>query len=142
MASIADYYTEVSKQPDNYSDFLVNFNVHPNQQDLVRNVNVDAVKRSVRNLIMTNKYDRLMNGDIGTNIRAQLFEQFSPMVVDHIKSSIFYTLKAYEKRAELYTNSVVVESSPDLNYINIYVTFGIRNVVDPVTVELKLKRLR
>lgn len=142
MASIADYYTEIGKQPDNYSDFLVNFNAHPNQKDLMRNVNIDAVRRSVRNLIMTNKYDRLMNGDIGANIRRILFESFSPAIVSEIQNSIHYTLKKYEPRAILYNNSVVVDASTDLNYINVKVTFGIANIIDPVSVELNLKRLR
>ena len=142
MASIADYDTEIKKQPDNYSDFLVNLNVHPNQQDLVKNVNVDAVKRSVRNLIMTNRNDRLMNADIGADVRRSLFETFSPALDSILKNSIYYTLKTYEPRALLYDDSVIVDASLDQNYVNVKIIFGIANIVDPVLVEINLKRIR
>lgn len=142
MASIADYYTEISKQPEQYSDFLANFNVHPNQKDLVRNIKIDAVKRSIRNIVLTNKYERVMNGDFGTNLRDSLFEIYSPALIATLQSSIANAIKAYEPRALLYEDSIRIEAGLDLNYINIFIVFAMNNVDDPISVELKLKRLR
>ena len=53
MAQRLDKYTSVNKKAEIYSDFLMNLNIHPNTGQLLRYTNEDAVKKSIRNLLLT-----------------------------------------------------------------------------------------
>ena len=70
----ADRITELSAKDEIYSDFLVNLNPHPVSGMLLRFVNEKAVTRSIRNLILTNRGERLYQPKIGSDIRSILFE--------------------------------------------------------------------
>jgi len=67
-----------------YSDILSNFNIHPIKKDLVRLTNEEAVKKSIINLIFTNKGERPFQPFIGSSIRQYLFELMSPQVQNDI----------------------------------------------------------
>jgi len=60
-----------------YSDIPTNFDVHPVKEDLVLVTNESAVKRSIRNLLLTDPYERFFNPLIGSGIRQTLFENVS-----------------------------------------------------------------
>ncbi len=85
------------KQPK-YSDFSTSFARNPIQSDLLRISEFDAVKRSVRSLILTDKYERLLDPNIGGNIRALLFEPIDAATTITLRNAIESTLNNYEPR--------------------------------------------
>lgn len=99
-----------------------------------------AVIRSVRNLLLTNHFERPFNPDLGSNINALLFELVSPLTANALKNEIITTIKNYEPRADI--KEVVVTSLPDQNAYNVSLTFYIENATLPTTVNLLLERNR
>ena len=59
-----------------YSDFQTNFTIHPIKKDLTRLVNEDSVKRSIKNILLTNYYERRFRPRFGANIRKYLFNVY------------------------------------------------------------------
>jgi len=57
-----------------YSDLDLDFLAHPTTGDVVRKTGLDAIKRSVRNLVLTNFYDRKFRSAIGSNATKILFD--------------------------------------------------------------------
>ena len=62
-----------------YKDLNLNFSINPVTSDVTTVTDVNAVKRSVRNLLLTNHYDRQFHPEIGSNLKELLFENFGPI---------------------------------------------------------------
>lgn len=123
-----------------YSDINTNFDLHPISNDVSRQVNENAVVRAIKNLILTDFYERPFKPSIGCNIRKLLFENFTPVTQSLIQTTISETLNAYEPRANII--SVDVTSYEDLNSVTVTITFSLINREDPITIDLFLDRIR
>jgi phage baseplate assembly protein W len=123
-----------------YSDIPTNFDVHPVKEDLVLITNEQAVKRSIRNLLLTDPYERFFRPNLGAGIRQSLFENISRDTEFIIKEKIAETIKNYEPRASLY--SVNVKALPDENAYSASILFYITNNTAPITLDLILRRVR
>ena len=64
-----------------YSDLDFTFTRKPGTNDVALSYDAQAVTRSIRNLILTNPYERLWNPNISTNLGALLFENISPIII-------------------------------------------------------------
>jgi phage baseplate assembly protein W len=123
-----------------YSDLDLNFMIHPIKKDLVLSIDDQAVIRSVRNLILTNHYERPFHPEIGSNVRKLLFEPISPLTANYIQREIEDTIRNYEPRVKL--QQVVVQIQPDANYYSAIISFYINNRTEPTTINFVLQRLR
>jgi phage baseplate assembly protein W len=123
-----------------WSDLDLDFQAHPVTKDIVVKTDVEAVKRSVRNLILTNRYERPFQPQIDGGVTRQLFELATPVTETIISNIIRNTLSNFEPRAEVI--AVDVESDIDRNGFNVTIFFRAINTPDPVTVEIFLERLR
>lgn len=123
-----------------YSDFLMDFDIHPVKQDLVRAVNEAAVKRSMRNLLLTRKGERFFDYEKGSDIERQLFENMTPQTTDALKASIENVLNNYEPRAKVVEVKVV--PLYDQNAYAIKIMFYIINRPDPIIFNVTLERTR
>ena len=123
-----------------WSDLDLDFIKHPTTNDIVRKTDVEAVKRSVRNLILTNRYDRPFQPEIDGGVTRYLFELATPSTKADIEYAITNTIAYFEPRAEVI--SVNVGGNIDKNEIHVTLTFRVINVPEPVTIELFLERLR
>ena len=123
-----------------WSDLDLDFQAHPVTKDIVVKTDVEAVKRSVRNLILTNRYERPFQPQIDGGVTRQLFELATPVTETIISNIIRNTLSNFEPRAEVI--AVDVESDIDKNGFNVTIFFRAINTPDPVTVEIFLERLR
>jgi len=123
-----------------FSDMLNNFNTFFNKNDLALYTNEEAVKNSIRNLLLTNRGERFFNPDLGSDIRSLLFENMSTVTSNNLKVLVTNTIENYEPRAELLDVSVV----PDFenNAYAITIVFNVINNSDPVFLELLLNRVR
>ena len=123
-----------------YSDLDFNFTRKPGSHDIALSYDVQAVTRSIRNLILTNHYERLWNPDLGSNVNAFLFELVSTSTADSLKYEIKLLIEQYEPRAIV--KEVVVTPLPDKNAYNLYLSFFLENATLPTTITLLLERTR
>ncbi len=123
-----------------YADMFTDFRITALNNDVARAVNEDAVKTSIKNLLMTNRGERLMQPNIGSDIQKMLFENVSPTTMLVLKDYIEDTLSQYEPRANLIDIEVV--GRPDNNAVNITVVFSVVNNERPSKVDVIIDRVR
>ena len=123
-----------------YSDLNLSFTKNPATKDVARLFDIQAIKRSVKNIILTNKYERPFNPDFGCNLRGFLFENITEPLLVIIKDRVAMAIEKYEPRVSV--EDVVVKNSTDPNGIRISVSFLINGVEAPVTVSTFLQRVR
>ena len=123
-----------------YVDLDLDFTRHPVTNDVVKIEDVDAVKRSVRNLINTNFYERPFHPELGCGVRELLFENYTPMTGIFIRRKVEEVLNNYEPRARI--TSIGVNEQLDRNAIDVQVNFFVLNLPNPVSVTTTLQRIR
>ena len=123
-----------------YKDLNLDFQKNTATGDIQKLTDVESVKRSVRNLINTNHYEKPFHPEIGSNLRAMLFENITPQMNHIISKNIELLIKNYEPRCRL----VQVNTQPmlDRNGYATQISFYVVNYPEPVTVETFLERLR
>jgi len=130
---------KIAKSPD-YSDLDLDFILHPTTKDVVRKFGPDAIKRSVRNLILTNFYDKPFRSGVGSNATRLLFENMTPLTNNFLKDAIIEVIRNYEPRVEIY--SVEVEFDYDNNGYNATLNFIILNDNSQISTSVFLERIR
>ena len=123
-----------------FRDLNLDFNRNTVTNDVVKIEDVEAVKRSVRNLVNTNFYERPFHPELGCGIRQLLFEPFTPVTGMFIRRKVEEVITNYEPRARL--DQVIVTESPDRNSLEVRVVFYTMNIANPVTVLTTLQRIR
>lgn len=123
-----------------YRDIDLDFGRNAVTNDIVKVEDVNAVKRSVVNLVQTNFYERPFHPELGCGVRELLFENFTPLTGIFIQRKIEEVLINYEPRISL--EQVAVDDDPDGNRLVVDVYFYVRGVPDPVSVTTFLQRLR
>jgi len=123
-----------------FSDLDLNFIANPVTGDLSRKLDENAIKQAVKNLVLTNHYERLFHPEIGSQIQSLLFEPFSPMLQSTLERAIVYTIENFEPRVKL--RSVDVTLDYDNHSIDVQIEFTIVNTIQPLTVDFTLKRTR
>lgn len=132
--------TPISKKQVRYSDFGRNLAVHPVSSDLSRKTNEEAIKESIRNLILTDRGERLFQPNIGCDIRKLFFANQGPETADVMKRLIEETIANYEPRCEIV--GIDIGGLIDSNTINISIVFTLVNYDDEITVNLAMDRIR
>lgn len=123
-----------------FSDLDLSFMKHPVTQDVSRKYDEEAIKQSVKNLVLTQNYERPFHSEIGSQVMALLFEPATPMLAVLLKKTITDTITNFEPRVNLKT--VDVTFSPDNNEVYVSIYFTIINTTRPVQVTLLLTRTR
>ena len=123
-----------------WCDLDLDFNSHPITKDIVTKTDVEAVKRSVRNLILTNRYERPFQPEIDGGVTRHLFQLSTPSTKLDIKTAIQVAIANFEPRVQLI--DVFVGGDLDRNGFDVTINFRVINVPEPVTIELFLERLR
>ena len=122
------------------SDFHRDLTVVPGKADLARKVNEEAIKESIKNLVLTNKGERPFQPTLGCDVRRLLFENITPQTLIVIENTIKDTIDAYEPRCNLI--AVDATSAIDTNDITITIVFSLINSSEPITFSLILDRVR
>ena len=123
-----------------YKDLNLDFQQNTATKDIQKMLDVESVKRSVRNLINLNHYEKPFHPEIGSNLKALLFENITPQISHFIGKQIELLIKNYESRCRL----VQVKNMPNLdrNGYSVSISFYVVNHPEPVQVETFLERLR
>ena len=120
-----------------FTDFDINLKNHPVTGDVALKYDINAIKRSVRNLLLTNHYERPFKPGLGLNLRGSLFE----LDMAHTKvleTNIIETIDLYEPRASVKT--VFINSIG--NNLNVTVHLLIGNDPQPHELDIILERVR
>jgi len=123
-----------------FVDIDLNFLAHPVTKDVTVKTNEQAIKSSIRNLILTSNYEKPFHPEIGSQINSLLFEPATPMLPIMLKKTIEFTIYNFEPRVNLTNVEAVL--SEDENAVNVSVEFVIINTSTPVALDLILYRTR
>lgn len=109
-----------------YKDLALSFERNDNTKDIIVKKDIEAVKQSVRNLILTNHFERPFHPEIGSNVTAVLFEPMNPITANSLTRVIEETIVNFEPRARL----VSVNAIPNLgqNAYNVTISFYVVNI--------------
>jgi phage baseplate assembly protein W len=134
---MATVYTNVTRD---FKDLDLNMNIHPVRKDVNKHVGDLAVINSIKNILSTNKNERLFNPSFGGNIRALLFENADNLTAIRMEKQITNLVENFEPRASI--SKVVVTPEPDTNAFKVYLEFFIVNRTDPIAITFQLERTR
>ena len=150
------YQKGLSTHTRGWADLDLDLTMHPVTKDITRKLNVEAVKRSVRNLIQTNKYDKKFHPEIDGGVTRHLFGLATAATKHDIAEAIATCLRNYEPRVvvdrvNVFGNAdeiahvqsdIRVSGNIDKNGFNVSIFFRIINSPEPVEVSLFLERIR
>ncbi len=123
-----------------YSDLDLNFTIHPVKKDINRNVGDLAVINSIKNLILTNHYERPFQPDVGSNVRRLLFENMDNITASSIENEIRQTIANYEPRVNV--TKINATADFDNNGFKVMLEFFVVNKTTPITINFFLERIR
>ena len=132
---------DISRNVRQYSDLDLFFGRKSSDSDISKVTDIQAVKRSIRNLVLLNHFEKPFHPEIAGGIREMLFELMTPTVSAIIARKIEDVIKNYEPRARL----VGVRASPDFdnNSYNVSIEFYVVNApTELVDMSVMLERLR
>ena len=132
--------TVVTKTIKKYKDLDLNFNIHPIKKDINKHVDELAIINSVKNLLLTNHYERLFHPEIGSNVRKLLFENMDSITISALQKQIQQTIENYEPRVSV--SEIIVMPEYDDNRFSVTLTFFVLNRIEPITIEFFLNRER
>ena len=121
-----------------YRDFDMDFGAHPAHGDIDTTKKTTAINRSIKNIIRTNRFERLFQPTIDGGLGALLFENFSALTNSRIKSAIEYAINRFEPRADI--KDITVKAEPDENGYNVTIAYIPDNDVQETNLEVYLER--
>jgi len=123
-----------------FSDIDLNFTAHPITGDVAKKVGDDAIIQSIVTLLLSGKYERLMQPNIYSNLKRNLFEPLDSITASSLKNEVESVIGKYEPRVSL--TEVNVTPDYDNNGYTVTITFFIVNQTNPITIDLFLERIR
>lgn len=129
----------ITSRIPNYSDVDLSFTAKSNG-DIFKKKDVAAVKQAVKNLVLTNHFEKPFLPMFGGNIRSLLFELAYDDVGADIRNNIINTVRTYEPRAEIL--SIDTKAQPDYNSLAVTIEFRVINTPEIVTFTTVISRLR
>jgi phage baseplate assembly protein W len=123
-----------------YKDFYGNFDAHPVRKDLYVLTDVDAVKRSIKNLVFTSPGERFFQPYLGGGIDELLFENIDNHTSNMLKVYVESTITNYEPRALV--SEVVITPQANENGYHVKIVFSTINNPTPITYDFLLTRVR
>ena len=124
-----------------YSDLDLFFGKKSSNSDIQNITDIKAVKRSIRNLILLNHYEKPFHPEIASGVRDMLFELMTPVTAQILARKVEDVINNYEPRARL----VAVSAIPDLdrNAYEVSIEFYVVNQpTELVDLSIMLERLR
>lgn len=123
----------------NYIDIDLTFEPKANG-DIYKKKDAAAVKQSIKNLILTNHYEKPFQPRFGGNITSYFFELAYDETADEIRDDIIQAIEVYEPRAKII--DVIVNVLPDQNSVAVTIEFKVISTEELVTFTTTVSRLR
>ena len=123
-----------------FSDLDLNFKLHPVKKDVNIHLNELAITNSIKNLVLTNHYERPFQPEVGSNIRRLLFDNLDAITAANIERELEETINNFEPRAKIH--KVTAIAAPDENGYRMKLEFFVLNNTSPITINFFLERVR
>lgn len=123
-----------------FSDLPVSFLPHPVTGDVKPIKNENAVKKAIRNLVLTNHYEKRFKPAYGGNITKMLFELSSTFLAAEIEARLKKVIQFYEPRATVLR--VSAQEFERTRELSVTIVFMINNTREVEELTLNLKRDR
>jgi phage baseplate assembly protein W len=124
----------------NFKDLDLSFAIHPVRKDVNIHKAEYAVINSVKNLILTNHYEKPFRPQIGSNIRKLLFENIDSIIAAQIERAVVETINNFEPRVSV--SEITAIPDPDNNRYKLQLEFFVINQTTPITINFFLERIR
>tara|TARA_B100000579_G_scaffold144814_1_gene117533 strand:- start:494 stop:910 length:417 start_codon:yes stop_codon:yes gene_type:complete len=122
-----------------YTDIDFNLKPHPSSGDLTLKYDKEAIKGAIRNIILTNKYERPFKPNLGANLRTYIFELSDDITRFEIRKRIIDALETFEPRVRI---SEINLSTSGMNRLHVNIGYGIVGIAEPQNLEVTLERVR
>jgi phage baseplate assembly protein W len=132
--------TITTNKTRNFKDLDLNFMSHPVRKDVTKHTGDLAVINSIKNLILTNHYERLFQPYLGSNIKKLLFENMDTITSVSLEREIQQVIENFESRAKISRISVLPDY--DNNGYTVDMEFSIINQTEPTQITFFLERVR
>lgn len=132
--------TFITKTTRKYKDLDLNFTKHPVTKDVSKHIDHLAVINAVKNLLFLNHYEKPFHPEIGSNLKALLFENLDNITAISLEREIRETIVNFEPRVEI--KEITVSPVFNENGFNVSITFYIINKTEPITINFFLERVR
>jgi phage baseplate assembly protein W len=134
---MAEFQTTLTEK---YKDLDLAFIPHPVLGDISKHKDEYAVINSIKNLVLTNFFERPFQPNIGSNVRKLLFETVDSVTSVALQRAIEDVIKNFEPRATI--SKIIVDPNYDQNAFAVTLQFFIINRSTPITINFQLERLR
>jgi len=132
---------DIARNVRQYTDLDLFFGKKATSKDISKVTDIQAVKRSIRNLVLINHYEKPFHPEIGSGVRGILFEPMTPLTAHILTRKIEDVITNFEPRARLI--SVRAQPNLDRNEYECTVQFFVVNApTELVDLTLFLERLR
>ncbi len=122
-----------------YKDISYSMFANPMNGDIGKSIGATAVKRAIVSILKTNYNERVFQPEIGTNIRALLFEPMNPITEQRMKTEVEEAVKRHEPRAQVI--GVTVRAQEDQNRYGVRVLFNLSSESEPQELETYFERV-
>ena len=132
---------DIDRNARQYTDLDLFFSKKSTSKDISKVTDIQAVKRSIRNLVLTNHYEKPFHPEIGSGVRDMLFEPMTPLTAHILTRKIEDVIENFEPRAKL----IAVRALPklDRNEYEVTIEFLVVNApTELVDLTVFLERLR
>ena len=137
----AQAQNDISRNVRQYKDLDLFFNRKSVSKDIAKLTDIAAVKRSIRNLVLTNHYEKPFHPEIGSGVRDMLFEPMSALTAHVLTRKIEDVIENFEPRAKVI--GVLAQPNLDRNEYRVTINFFVLNApTELVDLTLFLERLR
>ena len=123
-----------------YKDINFDFTANPVTGDVATVKDTVSVKRGIRNVLLTENYERLFNPEFGSGVKNILFEPMTPITAQRLEDEVASAINAWEQRAEIININVISED--EYNRYRVSVKFRINNSIETEQVDVFLSRER
>lgn len=132
---------DIDRNVRQYTDLDLFFAKKSTSKDISKVTDIQAVKRSIRNLVLTNHYEKPFHPEIGSGVRGMLFEPMTPLTAHILTRKIEDVIENFEPRARLI--SVRAQPNLDRNEYEVTIEFFVVNTpTELVDLTVFLERLR
>ena len=123
-----------------YKDFDLNMRCNPITGKLFIKKNDESLKQALKNLILTDLYERPFRSDFGSSIREALFENYTDSTESQLKDNIETAIVNYEPRIDLL--NITLSGDPDSHTLTASIVFRGKNSTEISEATISLDRIR
>jgi len=123
-----------------YTDISLTFKAHPGTGDMLKKTDVDAVKVSIKNVLLSGPFDSPFDATYGGNISGMLFETLTPSTIALFKRNLLAALNEHEPRVVV--EDIYVGQDVDTNELDVGILFYVIGNPSKQTISLTLDRVQ